>query len=316
FTTGSAGKSKQFNFYSVARFQNFDEQTYYAVSSTGSSAPLNFIGDQVYVYVQKKDPSIAAIQSNAAYVIGTILAGLGVGCIVLFVRLFEMTTFSIVSSIVILGFVARGLWKIRRKTPLTPKQWMELKKKNNGKKVFSEEEREQIPWVSPESITVAAEKAKKTCQVAIPVTFVISLICVGASWYYYQKIEKFLADSVSTQGIVVEMVQSQSAKSSSYAPIVEFVSPNTPGARRFKHSISMSPPAYSVGESVRVRFDPKNPSNARIDSGIWNYLSSIVLGGLGTLLGLITWHNMRTLDRYNNPGRRRPQMLRRPSQSA
>jgi len=316
FTARTGGKSKQPSFQAVARYQNYDGQTYYTVSSTGSSSPLNFVGDQIYVYVRKDDLSFAAIQSNASCIIGAILASLGIGCIILFFHLFEWDLFSIVTGVVVLGLIAKTLWKIRRKTPLTPKQWMELKNKNSGKKVYSEEEKAQIPWVSPESILLAFQNAKKACQIAIPITLVLSLVCAGAGWYFYQKTERFLARSVSTQGIVVEMIQSRSSKITSYAPMVEFVNPSSGAKQRFKHSIGMSSSPYSVGESVAVRFDPNNPSDARMDSGVWNYLYSIVLGGLGALFGMITMHNMRTLDRYTNPGRRRPLKLRRPSQNA
>lgn len=73
-----------------------------------------------------------------------------------------------------------------------------------------------------------------------------------------------IAQSISADryadGTVVDITDT----GKSYAPIVEF-RPASGTPARFTSQLGSNPPAFSVGERVRVRYDPANPQDARID---------------------------------------------------
>ncbi|MDL5599127.1 DUF3592 domain-containing protein [Metapseudomonas otitidis] len=48
-----------------------------------------------------------------------------------------------------------------------------------------------------------------------------------------------------------------------------------------------SPPAFELGESARVYYDPANPRDAHLDSFVDNWVGSLVLGGIGAVFALI-----------------------------
>lgn len=55
----------------------------------------------------------------------------------------------------------------------------------------------------------------------------------------------------------------------------------------FRGSVCSKPPAYAVGERVRVLYPPTAPASARIDSFRENWFVSLVLGGIGAGFVLI-----------------------------
>ncbi len=312
------GSSTKFpRFQTVARYQNYDGLMYYALSGTTSNVPLNFVGEPVTIFVRKNDPSFGKIRSRSSFFIAGACASIGAGCLYFFFRIFEWNLFSIVSSVAILGLITRSIWKAKRSIPLSKAEWMELKKGNETKSVVSEEEKDQIEWIPPESLAVVYASAKAACMKAIPACIIIAVACAGGSFYFYKKTERFLAQAQATQGQVVEMVTSRSHDSNdTYAPMVEFTNPATNSRQRFRHPVSSNPPSYSVGEPVTVLFDPHNPSDARIDSGIWNYALAMMCGAASALFFLITLSHLRSLGKYSSPQRRMSAASRHPPRSA
>jgi len=65
-----------------------------------------------------------------------------------------------------------------------------------------------------------------------------------------------------------------------YIPVVEF---KTAGGTlvRAATSVASNPPAHEIGETVEVRFLPKNPKQARIDSFSENWLLPAVFALFG-----------------------------------
>jgi hypothetical protein len=114
---------------------------------------------------------------------------------------------------------------------------------------------------------------------------VVGIVCgvgvVAATWLGWRK----QADWVAVDGHVVEMVSRAIRPGASilYYPVVEFSGPV--GERlRFESNLGSRPPAYRVGQTVRVRYDPNDVKRAQIDSLLTRWFAP---GGLAALCGLM-----------------------------
>lgn len=56
----------------------------------------------------------------------------------------------------------------------------------------------------------------------------------------------------------------------------------------FQGDVCSSPPAFGLGESVAVRYDPQQPAGASIDGFLENWFVSLVLGAIGSVFLLIS----------------------------
>ena len=117
------------------------------------------------------------------------------------------------------------------------------------------------------------------------ITLVLGVVCAVVVLHT----RSFLADSSSASGRVIGLVSRQSCDhdddnreencTTVYAPRVQF----TTGDGRqvvFVSGSASSPPSYTEGDPVDVRYRPSDPSDAKIDSvtGVW--LAAMVTGGL------------------------------------
>ncbi|KAB2890356.1 MAG: DUF3592 domain-containing protein [Desulfobulbaceae bacterium] len=107
----------------------------------------------------------------------------------------------------------------------------------------------------------------------------------------------FLARAQNVPGVVIEMVRMSSGRISqsggeAYAPRVRFVV----GAveREFVSPFGSYPPAFAVGEAVRVLYDPGDPEHAEVDrrGQLWGPV--MVCSVLGVLLGALGGWLVRT----------------------
>jgi len=90
------------------------------------------------------------------------------------------------------------------------------------------------------------------------------------------------AEWLPAEGTVVKMVYTTRTMQ---APVVAFSSPR--GPVQFQSTVSSSPPAWQVGEPVKVRFDPNDPSQAVIDSFSERWLVPLLLGLFGGVFAFI-----------------------------
>jgi hypothetical protein len=94
----------------------------------------------------------------------------------------------------------------------------------------------------------------------------------------------FLSNAQSAAGTVVALQKNRWSNSTraGYFPVVEF---STRDGHTFRAEGSSSrPPRYVVGERVNVYFDPSSPDNARLDDFVGLWLTSVISGGVGTVL--------------------------------
>src|SRR5688572_10745375 len=96
---------------------------------------------------------------------------------------------------------------------------------------------------------------------------VFSTVGVGmllGSFFIFSNTSSFIKRAVEAEGKVIglERFRSSSSSSTTYRPEVEF-STATGKRIQFTSSVGSSPPSYSVGEAVRVLYNPADPQSAR-----------------------------------------------------
>ena len=116
-----------------------------------------------------------------------------------------------------------------------------------------------------------------------PVIFLaVGLAClVGAAAAHLHRLE-FEERSVRVEARVIGLVQRRSARSSSpvYAPVFRFTTRDGQVVRVTSSSAS-SPPAYEVGQTVQLLYDPERPQRAEEITFSSRYLAPLLLLGLG-----------------------------------
>jgi len=126
----------------------------------------------------------------------------------------------------------------------------------------------------------------KVLRLVFGVFFVIGLGMLIGSYFTIQHTRSFLANAVTTEGVVIDNVLSRSSTSRdvsyTYHPRVQF---RTADGRSidFVSSIGTSPPSYAVNQRVTVLYDPQNPTNAHINSFASLWVATMVLGILGVV---------------------------------
>jgi hypothetical protein len=102
----------------------------------------------------------------------------------------------------------------------------------------------------------------------------------GAIWSYVSQKRKMDVRTATT-GTVVELVTQMGHEGHIYCPVVEFTGPT--GKIRFTSSFGTRPASHRVGQVVNVRYDPIDPLQAEIESGLSRWL----VPGILIFMGLI-----------------------------
>jgi len=104
---------------------------------------------------------------------------------------------------------------------------------------------------------------------------------VGA-FFVYRSTSGFLATAQTAQGTVIELVRSQSNDSTTYRPVVRFVTAEGRSIE-FVSSSGSNPPSYARGETVPVLYAPQTPEDAKINGYFALWGGATILGGLGAV---------------------------------
>lgn len=97
---------------------------------------------------------------------------------------------------------------------------------------------------------------------------------------------------IQVEGVVVELLRSNK---NSATPVIEYTSYD--GQKRLHTgNVYTSPPAYSIGERVKLWYDPTDPSKVSI-SGLESWFALIFLGGMGLIFGGIGYGGLYSIYR-------------------
>ncbi|MEA2725247.1 MAG: hypothetical protein QOH59_3018 [Gemmatimonadales bacterium] len=127
------------------------------------------------------------------------------------------------------------------------------------------------------------------------VSAVFSTVGIGmlvVSFFVFSNTTSFISRAVEADGRVTDLERSRSSSSSgsstTYRPVVEFTTA-TGKHIEFVSSVGSSPPSHSVGEAVKVLYNPADPQRARIKSffQLWfGFLIVFLLGLVFAAIGL------------------------------
>jgi hypothetical protein len=163
----SKGKSKFNNssFHSVAEYIGPNGQKYFVEGSVGSSVPLHNVGTPVAILLNTTDPEKAVLKSPLSFILGEVLALMGLASAIVFWITFQAGIFSaVVAGVVLVGFALK-VKRAWRKVQLTLQAWQEYKKQTLSPRVF--QSKDEISWADPISISAALESYKKSNRFAI-----------------------------------------------------------------------------------------------------------------------------------------------------
>ncbi|MEM7484364.1 MAG: DUF3592 domain-containing protein [Bacteroidota bacterium] len=113
------------------------------------------------------------------------------------------------------------------------------------------------------------------------ILFYLLLFLIGTFLAYnayttYQKTQRLLEKGIKTTATVIQFHTHQSDGSTMYKPVFEFKD-RSQNIRTFESAISSNPPAYKVGEKVKIIYD-KNDSGAVKTISFWGlYRWSVIL---------------------------------------
>ena len=111
-------------------------------------------------------------------------------------------------------------------------------------------------------------------------TFMGALALLGA-FYLFTGTKEFIQTSVTAQGVVIDLVESRSDDSITYAPRVQFETSDNE-IIEFQSSSSSNPPSYSRGETVEVLYQEYSPQDAQINGffSLWGGACIVAVIGL------------------------------------
>lgn len=117
----------------------------------------------------------------------------------------------------------------------------------------------------------------------------IGLAILLGSWMAYKSSRDFLEKAVSTQGTVVDFVKVRGSSSTTFRPVVQFITGQGQEVE-FISSTGRSRPSFTVGQQVDILYLPENPEDAKFNnySDLWSIaLVTGVMGGVFFSVGAI-----------------------------
>jgi hypothetical protein len=106
-----------------------------------------------------------------------------------------------------------------------------------------------------------------------------ALLLVG-TFFLWNSTRQFVAKAITSQGMVVDLVEDRDSDGVTYAPVVRFT---TPGGREitYTESFSGNPAPYDVGDPVEVLYSADNPGKSRVKGFMSLWLGPVILTAIG-----------------------------------
>ena len=126
----------------------------------------------------------------------------------------------------------------------------------------------------------------------------VGVCCLFWSVIAYFRIKGFLSLCVETRGEVVRLEQTRSSGrfgSCYYAPVFQFQTANGDSIT-VTSDVASSPPGYSEGQSVLVRYDPTNPSDAKIHSLFQTWGGCVIPAWVGIIFMVVAACTLHWFD--------------------
>jgi hypothetical protein len=119
---------------------------------------------------------------------------------------------------------------------------------------------------------------------------VVGIACLTWSVISYFRITKFLQRCTETRGEVIRLERTRGSggfASYDYAPVFCFQTASGESIT-VTSDVASSPPGFAEGQSVRVRYDPTNPSDAKIHTFLQTWGDFVIPAAVGVIfLGVL-----------------------------
>jgi hypothetical protein len=115
------------------------------------------------------------------------------------------------------------------------------------------------------------------------VFFAIGIVMQIGAIVSYQNTNFFIAKSTKAEGTIIDL---EHANSRTYKPVVRFNAQDGEVVE-FTSSVGTSPPSYSIGEKVEIRYLSNEPKNAIINNFLTLWLTPLIFSGIGIVFILI-----------------------------
>lgn len=115
---------------------------------------------------------------------------------------------------------------------------------------------------------------------------VLGLIFLVVALAFWTTGSRFRSTALHTQGTVIRMVTHEDSEGGhGHIPVVQYrVDTQT---YEIEGTVSSSPPAYHVGETVNILYQPQKPDAGQIDSFIEQGFLPLIFGGIGGIFFVI-----------------------------
>jgi hypothetical protein len=102
--------------------------------------------------------------------------------------------------------------------------------------------------------------------------FIVAAIALVVALGFGVNTALFVSHSVVATGTVTALLEHNGDNGTTFAPQYTFTAQDGRTYDGLSNS-SSNPPAYSVGQTIRVRYNPSHPGSNRIDSfgGLWGF---------------------------------------------
>lgn len=102
----------------------------------------------------------------------------------------------------------------------------------------------------------------------------------------YNETNQLLKTGIKTNATVIEMIRVSGDDGPTYKPVFEYMDRNHT-RKEFKSEVSSSPPSYSIGEKVKIVYNPKEDDEVKTISFWGLYRWTIILLSIASPLLII-----------------------------
>lgn len=106
--------------------------------------------------------------------------------------------------------------------------------------------------------------------------FVLGLILASVAAQQYQKTQKLLEEGIRTTAVVTSLLTNNDSDGNTYTPVFEFKDRSNT-IQTYQSPISSSPPAYRVGDKVKIVYDRRDSTHVKTVTFWGLYRVSIIL---------------------------------------
>lgn len=128
---------------------------------------------------------------------------------------------------------------------------------------------------------------KKRRFVAFILCLLVGLVFITVGRHLFSSRQSLAKNGLAAEATVIRLIKHSSTKSATYRPELEFTTQNGKTIR-FVYSTGRNPPAYSVGQRVKVFYLDDKPENAVIDSGFEFLGLPVIFMSSGALFLLVS----------------------------